>query len=59
MREQDERGEIELAEERAVENKTIEIAKEMIKENFTKQQILKITKLPIETIEKLIEQMKK
>jgi predicted transposase/invertase (TIGR01784 family) len=58
MREQDERGEIELAEERAVENKTIEIAKEMILENFTKEQIRKITKLPIEMIEKLFTLMK-
>jgi len=66
MREQDERGEIELAVElaeeraevRAKQQEKMEIAKEMIKENFTKQQILKITKLPIETIEQLIAEMK-
>jgi len=58
MREQDEKGEIELAVEIAVDSKTIEIAKEMINENFSKEQILKITKLSIETVEKLINELK-
>jgi len=57
MREQDERGEIELAVEIAVDSKTIEIAKEMILENFTKEQISKITKLSYETIVKLINEL--
>jgi len=58
MREQDERGEIELAEERAVENKTIEIAKEMIIDNETIEKIVKYTKLERVTIEKRIAEMK-
>jgi predicted transposase/invertase (TIGR01784 family) len=59
IREQDERGEIELAVEIAVDSKTIEIAKDMILENFTKEQILKITKLSDETYVKLINELKK
>jgi len=66
MRRQDEKGKTTVAVRKAVEkavgeaeeNKTIEIAKEMIKENFSKEQILKITKLSIETIEKLINEFK-
>ncbi len=59
IREQDERGEIELAVEIAVDSKTIEIAKDMILENFTKEQILKITRLSDETYVKLINELKK
>ncbi len=74
MREQDERGAIELAVERAVEKaveiaveKAVEItvekekidfAKEMIIDNEPIEKILKYTKLERVTIEKLIEQLK-
>jgi len=58
MREQDEKGEIELAEERAKTQEKIEIAQEMIKENFPNVQISKITKLSIEIVDKLINEMK-
>jgi len=58
MREQDEKGTLELAVEKAVDNNTIEIAKEMIKENFSKGQISKITKLSIEIVEELINELK-
>ncbi len=58
MREQDEKGEIELAEERAEVKKAIEIAKEMIKESFPNVQISKMTKLSIEIVDKLINEMK-
>ncbi len=57
MREQDERGEIELAEERAVEKKAIEIAKEMINDNETTEKIVKYTKLKTETVERLINEI--
>jgi len=57
MREQDEKGEIELAEERAEMKRAIEIAQEMIKENFPNVQISKITKLSIEIVDKLINEM--
>ncbi len=59
MREQDEKGEIELAEERAVENKTFEIAKEMLIDNEPIEKIIKYTKLDRETIERLFNGMKK
>ncbi len=59
MREQDEKGEIELAEERAVENKTFEIVKEMLIDNEPIEKIIKYTKLDRETIEKLLNEMKK
>ena len=62
MRERDEIEEREKAFingiEIGVENEKIEIAKEMINENFSKEQILKITKLSIEIIEKLIKELK-
>jgi len=58
IREQDEKGTLELAVEKAVDNNTIEIAKEMIKENFSNVQISKMTKLSIEIVEKLINEMK-
>jgi len=57
MREQDERGAVALAEKRGKEDEKIEIAKEMIKENFTKEQIIKITKLSVEIIDQLIHEM--
>ena len=59
MRGQDEKGEIELAEERAVENKTIEIAKKLIRLNIDKNTIQKSTDLQFETIERLINEIKK
>jgi len=46
------------AEEKVRESRSIEIAIEMIIEEMTKEQIAKITKLPIEIIEKLINEMK-
>ncbi len=58
MREQDEKGTLELAEERAEEKKAIEIAKEMIVNNEPIEKIVKYTKLKVETIEKLINEMK-
>jgi len=62
MREQDEKGEIELAEERAEQKakqqEKIEIANEMIVNNEPIEKIVKYTKLKIETIEKLINEMK-
>jgi predicted transposase/invertase (TIGR01784 family) len=63
MREQDERGEIESAEERAGERakqqEKIEIAKNLITLNIDKNTIQKSTNLPIEMIEKLIYEIKK
>jgi len=66
MRRQDERGKtivavkkaVKEAVEKAVEQRDIEIAKEMINDNFSTTQISKITKLSIETIENLINEMK-
>ncbi len=58
MREQDERGEIELAVEIAVDSKAIEIAKKLINLNIEKDTIQKSTDLSIETIDKLIKEMK-
>jgi len=58
MRRQDERGKITIAEKKGMEKREIEIAKEMIKENYSKEQIAKITKLSIEIIEMLINEMK-
>ena len=66
MRRQDEKGKtivavkkaVKEAVEKAVEQRDIEIAKEMINDNFSTTQISKITKLSIETIENLINEMK-
>jgi len=58
MREQDERGEIELAEDKAKFQKTIEIAKKLISLNIDKETIHKSTDLPIDTIENLINELK-
>jgi len=62
MRRQDEKGKTEIAVKKAAktarEEEKIEIAKEMIKENYSKEQIAKITKLSIEIIEMLINEMK-
>jgi predicted transposase/invertase (TIGR01784 family) len=66
MREQDERGEIELAielaeeraEVRAKQKERMEIAKEMIIDNESIEKIVKYTKLERVTIEKLIAAMK-
>jgi len=49
---------VESAVENALVNEKIETAKEMINENFSKEQISKITKLSIETIEILINELK-
>jgi len=59
MREQDGKGEIELAEERAEEKKAIEIAIEMINDNEPIEKIIKYTKLSKETIEELMKSLKK
>ena len=57
MREQDERGRVELAERRAEEKaekrKAIETATEMKKDGFAIAKIVKYTGLSIEDIEKL------
>jgi len=70
MRRQDERGKtivavkkavkeaVEKAVEQTREHEKLEIAKEMINDNFSTTQISKITKLSIETIENLINEMK-
>jgi predicted transposase/invertase (TIGR01784 family) len=58
MRGKDERCEIELAEERAVEKKAYEIAKEMILDNEPIDKITKYTKIDKEKIEKLKDQLK-
>ncbi len=62
MRRQDEKGKTELAVKKAyqkgADDKIIEAAKEMIKENYSKEQIAKITKLSIVIIENLINEMK-
>ena len=55
MREQDERGEIELAEDRAKHTEKIEIAKEMILENEPIARIVRYTKLDVEIIQKIID----
>jgi len=70
MREQDQRGEFELAIERAVEKaeaigekkgeekKAIEMAKKMIKAQKSISEISDFTELPIQTIEELINEIK-
>jgi len=70
MRRQDEKGKtivavkkavkeaVEKAVEQTREHEKLEIAKEMINDNFSTTQISKITKLSIETIENLINEMK-
>jgi len=58
MREQDEKGEIELAKERAEEKKAVEIAKKMIKANKPIAEIIEFTDLTNERIEKLNKEMK-
>jgi len=58
MREQDEKGEIELAKERAEEKKAVEIAKKMIKANKPIAEIIEFTDLTKERIEKLNKEMK-
>jgi predicted transposase/invertase (TIGR01784 family) len=58
MREQDERGEIELAEDRAKYFGKIEIAKKMIKANEPIDKIIDYTELSKETIGNLINELK-
>jgi len=58
MRETDEIAEKMLVEEKAKLQEKIEIAIEMIKENFSNVQIAKMTKLSIEIVDKLINEMK-
>jgi len=62
MRRQDEKGKTEIAIKRAVKNarelEKIEIAKEMITDNERIEKIVKYTKLEIETIKNLINEMK-
>ena len=66
MRKQDEKGKRTLAEKKAAkkgeekgrELREIEIAKEMIYEDFSIKQIIQITKLPLETIENLVNKLK-
>jgi len=43
--------------ETAIEERNIEIVTEMVKENYTQEQIAKITKLPIKIIENLINEL--
>jgi len=62
IRKQDEKGRVNLAVkeavEKAIDDNTIEIAKEMIKENIPPNQICKITKLSMEIIETLTNELK-
>jgi len=62
MRKQDDKGKTDIAirkaTEKAKEEEKIEIAIEMIKENIPPNQICKITKLTMETIEKLTNELK-
>jgi len=57
MRRQDEKGKTTVAVRKAVDNEKIEIAKEMISENESIEKIVKYTKLSIEIIEKLINEL--
>jgi protein deglycase len=59
MREQDKKGEIELAEERAAQHERIEIAKKLISLNIDKKTVQESTGLAIEMIEKLIRERTK
>ncbi len=58
MRKQDEKGKLTKAEKKGREQREIEMAKEMIKENLSIEQIIRITKLEKEPIEKLINEQK-
>ncbi len=52
------KGVVDTSKEEGKTEEKIEIAKEMIKENFPIQQIARLTKLSIDTIEKIINEMK-
>lgn len=58
MRKQDEKGKLTKAEKKGRDEREIEIAKEMVKENMPVDIIIKITKLPKEIIDQLIKGLK-